>query len=41
MVVSNFTNLTYEQSILYVSMFKYKHINSKSFVKNLKILLVE
>lgn len=39
MVVSNFTNVTYDT--LYVSMFKYKHVNSKSFVKNLKILLVE
>lgn len=29
------------QSILYISMFKYKCVNPKSFVKNLKILFVE
>lgn len=40
-VVSNLTNLIYEQSILYVSMCKYKCVNPKSFVKNLKILFVE
>lgn len=39
--VSNFTNLTYEQSILYISMFKYKCVNPNSFVKNFKILFVE
>lgn len=29
------------QSILYISMFKYKCVNPKSCVKNLKILFVE
>lgn len=29
------------QSIFYISMFKYKCVNPKSFVKNLKILFVE
>lgn len=37
MVVSNFTNLTDERPILCISMFQYKCVNPKSFVKNLKI----